>query len=288
MAAEKAPGLNIPQSSSCCHISILNTTCDIVTPLNYLVEPDIPGYNWLNLPTYSFHIKHEKSGKELLFDLGCRKDWENSVPHIADLLKSRVNGLKVERDTTEVLKDGGVKLENIDTFILSHWHFDHNGNPSLLPKHTKMVVGPGFKEAFLPGYPTNKESVFHEADFEGRDVIEPDFSDGFMIGKYQAHDYLGDGSLYVLNVPGHATGHVSALVRTTPETFVFLGGDVCHHSGVIRPTPYVPLPDEIPTETVMDRMIQMPCPCSAFLQSHPDGEKVGRTVSRARSLRLSC
>ena len=44
-------------------------------------------------------------------------------------------------------------------------------------------------------------------------------------------NYFGDGSLYVLNVPGHAIGHVSALVRTTPDTAVFMGGDVCHFTG---------------------------------------------------------
>ena len=44
------------------------------------------------------------------------------------------------------------------------------------------------------------------------------------IGDFDAWDYLGDGSVYVLNVPGHATAHVSALVRPTADTFVLMGG----------------------------------------------------------------
>lgn len=28
------------------------------------------------------------------------------------------------------------------------------------------------------------------------------------IGNFDACDYLGDGSVYILNVPGHAVGHV--------------------------------------------------------------------------------
>lgn len=100
------------------------------------------------------------------------------------------------------------------------------GNISNLPKSVDVIVGPGFRDAFLPGYPANKDSVFWEADFKDRNVIEAPFN--LKIGKFDAWDYLGDGSVYVLNVPGHAVGHVSALVRTTPVSFVFLGGDVCH------------------------------------------------------------
>ena len=88
---------------------------------SYLVEPHIEGLDWLNLPTYAFHIKHNKSGKELLFDLGCRKDWQNSVPHIVDLLHKAVPGLKVDKNVTEILEEGGVKLQDIKAFILSHW-----------------------------------------------------------------------------------------------------------------------------------------------------------------------
>ena len=36
-----------------------------------------------------------------------------------------------------------------------------------------------------------------------------------------------------------------ALARTTPSTFIFMGGDACHHCGSLRPTEYIPLPDEL-------------------------------------------
>lgn len=37
------------------------------------------GYEWMNMPTFSFYIQHEESNRQLLFDLGARKDWENHV-----------------------------------------------------------------------------------------------------------------------------------------------------------------------------------------------------------------
>ncbi len=272
--------MGLPKSSSVCNLSIIDTTCEITVPLNMLVEPEIPGYQYLNMPDYSFHIKHAASGKELLFDLGTRFDWWNLPPHIAGIISGHVPGWRVEKDPIDILKDGGVDLNNIESFVLSHWHFDHCGNPSALPKNTKMLVGPGFRDAFMPGYPKKEDSPFNDADFEGRDVVEVPFNDALKIGQFQAHDYFGDGSFYILNVPGHAVAHICGLVRTTPETYVLLGGDCYHTTGMIRPSEYVPMPEEIPEEAALDKAIARPCPCSAFMSSHPDQEN-GRTVSQA-------
>lgn len=130
------------------------------------------------------------------------------------------------------------------------------------------MVGPGFKDAFLPGYPANPnashpgsyfESVSTDSQvllrlffalvltrFRGRQLREIDFEgDGVSgIGELQAFDFFGDGSFYLLNTPGHAIGHMSGLVRTTvnPDTFVVLGGDLCHHPGEMRPSPHRSLP----------------------------------------------
>jgi glyoxylase-like metal-dependent hydrolase (beta-lactamase superfamily II) len=50
--------------------------------------------------------------------------------------------------------------------LLSHCHFDHIGDPSRFPSSTSLVVGPGFREAFLPGYPSNPEAPIKQSDYE--------------------------------------------------------------------------------------------------------------------------
>lgn len=232
---KSAPSIGLPKSDSTCDVAILDTSCDMTVAVDLLIEPKIDGHEWLNLPDYSFHITHKASGAQVLFDLGTRKDWYNSVPHIAELISSRVQGMKVDRDAHEILQEGGVDLSKVKAFILSHWHFDHTGNIAALPPSVDLLVGPGFKDEFVPGYPANQSSPFWEEEFKGRNVIEVPFNDGLKIGRYPAHDYFGDGSLYILEVPGHAVGHISALVRTTPDTAVFLGGDVCHFTGTEEP-----------------------------------------------------
>jgi glyoxylase-like metal-dependent hydrolase (beta-lactamase superfamily II) len=63
----------------------------------------------------------------------------------------------------------------------------------------------------------------------------------------KAYDWFKDGSFYLLDTPGHAIGHLCGLARTTtnPDTFIFMGGDACHHGGEFRPSEYLPLPSAI-------------------------------------------
>lgn len=75
-----------------------------------------------------------------------------------------------------------------------------------------------------------------EISFEGPDVL--------TIGKFPAIDLFGDGSFYLLDTPGHAVGHLAGLARTTPDTFIFMGGDLCHHGGELRPSEHLPLPEK--------------------------------------------
>ena len=229
------PNLNIPSGKSTCTVSIIDTTCSLVLPTFISVGPPIPGHTWMNVPVYAFHITHQATGTQLLFDLGCRKDWWNLVPQTVELLTGQWPGIVVDRDITEIVQDGGVKFgggkSEVSKVIISHHHFDHIGNLGALPKEVEVIVGPGFKEAQMPGYPTTKESSFHEAEFEGRKVIEVPFDAGTKIGKMESYDLFGDGSVQILNSPGHTIGHICALVRTTEDSYLLLGGDTCHFVG---------------------------------------------------------
>lgn len=154
--------------------------------------------------------------------------------------------IEVEKDVSTTLKNNNVDLSSIDAIVWSHAHWDHTGDVSTFPASTKLVVGPSFQDIYLPGYPTNPDGVVLDSAFANRDLIHIDFdSSDLKIGRFRAVDYWGDGSFYLLDSPGHTVGHMCALARTTPDTFVLLGGDVCHYSGEIRPSDYMPLPAEI-------------------------------------------
>jgi len=48
-----------------------------------------------------------------------------------------------------------------------------------------------------------------------------------------AIDFFGDGSVYVIDAPGHLQGHVNLLARISPDKWAYLGGDCCHDSRII-------------------------------------------------------
>lgn len=89
----------------------------------------------------------------------------------------------------------------------------------------------------------------HKNVGSGRTLQEIDFTDpqkSLTIGSFRAYDFFSDGSFYLLDTPGHAIGHLAGLARTTssPDTFIFMGGDLCHHGSEMRPSPHLPLPAE--------------------------------------------
>jgi glyoxylase-like metal-dependent hydrolase (beta-lactamase superfamily II) len=44
----------------------------------------------------------------------------------------------------------------------------------------------------------------------------------------QTLDIFNDGSLLIVNAPGHLPGHINLLARTSEDHYVYLGGDACH------------------------------------------------------------
>jgi glyoxylase-like metal-dependent hydrolase (beta-lactamase superfamily II) len=163
----------------------------------------------------------------------------------------RVNAtFDVLADVSEILTSASIPLASINSIIWSHHHFEHAGDPSLFPPTTSLVVGPGFKSnpSTYPGFPINPDGYLPHSAFEGRDLIELDFSSSssaLKIGGLRAIDWFNDGSLYLLEAPGHAPEHIMALARTSANKFVLLTGDAAEHPGVIRPSALCPLPEDI-------------------------------------------
>lgn len=262
---------------------MIDAKCDLVSITKILLQPEQKGHEYLNLPTYSWLIVNDRTGEHVLFDLGMRKDWPNSTPMIVNIVESVLSGINVSDDVPSILKANNIDLSKITTAILSHWHFDHVGDLSLFPTSTKAVFGHTFKQNFGTYYPENPDSPFHAYEFQGREVIELQPSNFTTeIAGFPAHDFFSDGSLYLLQSPGHTAEHITALVRTTAgpnesdNTFVLLGGDSCHFPGVLRPTPMNKLPQTFTSSSnfTPPPSISLPCPCTLFTSSHPRAKDV--------------
>ncbi|KAG5765643.1 hypothetical protein H9Q72_006288 [Fusarium xylarioides] len=293
------PNLDLPASPNVVGVRIIDSTVRLRVPMVMFIKKPLAGHEFLECPAYSFLIEHS-SGQTLLFDLALRKDLNSFPPAILAGLQEQSKipgaGVTIEKDVASILQDeGSIRLSDVDAIIwrqatisslrskglsltsdhcCSHWHLDHSGDPSTFPGSTSLIVGPGFKETFLPGYPANPRGLILETDYQGRDLYEIDFEThpgATKLGSFRAVDYFQDGSFYLLDSPGHAIGHMAALARTTPSTFILMGADTCHHCGSLRPTQYNPLPDTLSPSPFSNPPF-LPgtvCPGEVLVKIHP-------------------
>ncbi|KAJ7078542.1 beta-lactamase-like protein [Mycena belliarum] len=227
--------LGIPESPSTVTVKIYNVVDEpntVVVPASVFLSPVLPGNENLGFPVFAFLIENAATKQRVMFDLGPRKDLHNAVQSIAEAAKAGIVAFPVTRDIVEQLNDTDVDLDTISAVIWSHAHFDHIGDMSKFPSSIELVFGQDMVR------PTESpDTQLNEGDLVGRQLVPIDFANSQLeISGFKAHDFYGDGSLYLLDVPGHLEGHICALARVTPTSFLLLAGDAVFHPGLIRPT----------------------------------------------------
>ncbi|KAH7929093.1 Metallo-hydrolase/oxidoreductase [Leucogyrophana mollusca] len=181
-------------------------------------------------PSLAFSLRHSKSGSQVVFDLGIRRDIEGYPPAVHDRIDRFQFEPSVKQSVSESLDKGGISPEDVDIVVLSHLHWDHVGDPTPFTKAT-FVVGGECQDILTSGYPINPGSLISSSSVpidRTRFITPSDFSTS--IGPFPgAFDYFGDGSMYIIDAPGHLPGHVTLLARTSSDgSWILLGGDAAH------------------------------------------------------------
>ena len=146
-----------------------------------------------------------KHGDEyLLWDTGHAMTTPNVAPKVS---------------LVDLLGQINVKPEQIKYVGISHYHGDHIGQVGSFPKST-LLIGKGDWDVLTD---PKMSAVANPANFanwiSGGGKVEP-----VPVDK----DVFGDGTVVMINTPGHTPGHHSLLVRLKEKGPVLLSGDLAH------------------------------------------------------------
>ncbi|CCX33411.1 beta-lactamase-like protein [Pyronema domesticum] len=209
-----------------CYVEALSAG-HLTLPEHLFISP-CPPNSRKTVPSLSFLITHPTSN--LLFDLGLRNPQTAYASSIRTHIETR-QPLTTTPDVIESLASLSLAPKDIATIILSHIHWDHIGTPSQFPAPSQFVVGPGALALLgTGGGTTGGHSHFEPGLLPADRTLEiTEFPEDIGVSNdtLKAKDWFGDGSLYVVDAPGHLQGHINLLVRTEGG-WVYLAGDAAH------------------------------------------------------------
>ena len=180
------------------------------------------------MPSMCFLIQHPKSGSDqperIVFDLGIKRDLSQYADGMQDHLSKRQPIVNLP-DTKQSLEDGGLDpSKDIDYVILSHTHWDHIGMPKDYPS-SKFVVGSGTLYTVKNGAPHYPAEMFEKeplpldrtkelapapnsiaADIACSEAQQTSHKWMPISTIKYAVDFFGDGSVYIVDAPGHLMG----------------------------------------------------------------------------------
>jgi N-acyl homoserine lactone hydrolase len=196
------------------------------TPAVTLTRLDCSGPNVTPSDVARFSDTYAFNGKKVQLTGSCYlikhggdyMIWDTGYPTAASGL-AQGNAPTVKTPLVEQLAKLNLKPEQIKYVGVSHYHGDHIGQTGSFPSST-LLIGKGDWDALSaaqPGGMANPAPVKHWLSGGGK--VEPVVKD---------KDIFGDGSVLMLDMPGHTPGHYSLLVKLKAKGNVLLTGDLAH------------------------------------------------------------
>jgi len=203
--------------------------------------------NWrlwpMQFPAMFALIEHPKRGP-ILFDTGYSHAFLNATQRFPERFHRIVTPvtLRPKDQAAHQLRALGIRPEDVELIIASHFHGDHVSGLADFPRAKILYCDAAWRAVgHLRGLRALRRGFLSElipADFDQRAApIElerfgalPSECAPFQRGV----DLLGDGSLWAVLLPGHAAGQLGLFVRDSRGETVFLCADACWSSRSYR------------------------------------------------------
>jgi glyoxylase-like metal-dependent hydrolase (beta-lactamase superfamily II) len=208
-APAKAAAAQTPPAEAAAELSLTRFDCGKTTTLADVSRfSDVAAFKGLNIQlTFSCYLV--KHGSDYLV-------WDTGNPAATGTTPAPT---APKASLVEQLAELHLKPEQINFVGISHYHGDHVGQVASFPQAT-LLIGKGDWDALNDAKPN---SAINPANFahwiSGGGKVEPVSGD---------KDVFGDGSVIMLNTPGHTPGHHSLLVKLKEKGNVLITGDLAH------------------------------------------------------------
>ncbi|MCR5448774.1 MAG: N-acyl homoserine lactonase family protein [Solobacterium sp.] len=181
------------------------------------------------LPVSAYLIEHPKG--KFLVDTGWARemspdgvfDKKAQIRSLGSLMLYEVNQGRIGLGECidEQLENMGIKVSDIDAVLLTHLDCDHANGLKQVKDAKKFMVAAD--EVKFANKLTNKVR-YYKGWWDGIELTEFEWNDTQgPVGR--SYDLLGDGSIELISIPGHADGLFSVKVKNEEGKFVLLFSD---------------------------------------------------------------
>jgi glyoxylase-like metal-dependent hydrolase (beta-lactamase superfamily II) len=163
----------------------------------------------------------------MLFDAGYAPRILDAVRPMPYRLYRMVTPLHVrpEGAVAAQLPRWGLVPDDIRYIIISHFHADHVAGLRDFPRAELITLRPAYEDVrHRKGMNALRRAFIPELlpdDFASRALLLPPFEGQPLPGLGRTHDLFGDGSMLLVNLPGHAHGQVGMLADTDRGRILF-------------------------------------------------------------------
>ena len=159
-------------------------------------------------------IRHPEG--DLIWDTG----FSDAVADMPDGITVIGAHITMQHKLADQLGQIGLTPADVEYLSFSHAHADHTGNGNLFAGATWIVDADERAYMFRPEARADAQSFGFYNELETAETR--------LIEGEDDYDVFGDGSVVIIQAPGHTPGHAALLVRLRNAGPVLLTGDLWH------------------------------------------------------------
>lgn len=190
-------------------------------------------------------LQHPTHGN-ILFDTGYSGHFDKASQRFPERLYQWITPVHQTQSLKTQLRSQNIRAENINYIIISHFHSDHISALKDFP-NAKFICHPnawqsiksvgrfkGLLKAFMPSLlPNDFEKRLHLLKPTNQSTL-PKALKPFSLGM----DIFSDKTLYAIDLPGHAEGHIGLYFKSAEDKKIFLIADGCWHQSSYQKKSY--------------------------------------------------